>query len=90
MVKHIKNPNSKSETDPSYYGAITNKISRLIKHDPQAAKGYGNAFRNLLKNLEAKELSEKEIEVQLAKFLDTMKDETGGFGTVTKALTSAI
>ena len=90
MVKHIKNPNSKSETDPSYYGAITNKISRLIKHDPQAAKGYGNAFRNLLKNLEAKELSEKEIEVQLAKFLDTMKDETGGFGTVTKALASAI
>ena len=90
MVKHIKNPDSKSETDPSYYGAITNKISRLVKHDPQAAKGYGNAFRKLLKDLEAKELSEEEIELQLAKFLDTMKDETGGFGTVTKALASAI
>ena len=90
MVKHIENPKSKSETDPSYYGAITNKISRLVKHDPQAAKGYGNAFRKLLKDLEAKELSEKQIEVQLAKFLNKMKDETGEFGTITKALASAI
>lgn len=90
MVKHIENPKSKSETDPSYYGAITNKISRLVKHDPQAAEGYGNAFRELLKDLETKELSEKQIEVQLAKFLNKMQDETGGFGTVTKALASAI
>ena len=90
MVKHIENPKSKSETDRSYWTAITNKISRLVKTDPQAAEGYGNAFRALIKDLETKQVPEKEIELQLAKFLDTLKNETGGFGTISKALASVI
>ena len=90
MVKAIENEESKSETDKSYWTAITNKISRLVKNDPQAATGYGNAFRKLIDNLEAKKASENEVKRALDKFLATIKDETQAPGTITKALTNMI
>ncbi|MBO4622492.1 MAG: hypothetical protein J5691_01260 [Bacilli bacterium] len=92
QVQSIENPKSNSETDKSYWTAITNKISRLVKNDPHAANGYHKEFEALINSLEAKYPDPKspEIENALSNFLDTVKDETKGFGTVSKALASAI
>ena len=89
MIKSIANPKSDAE-DPSYYTAITNKISRLVKTDPQAAQGYHEEFQKLLDTLEAENATREEAEVKLVQFLDTMKDETKGYGTTSKALNAVI
>ena len=89
MIKSIANPKSDAE-DPSYYTAITNKISRLVKTDPQAAQGYHKEFQKLLDTLEAENATKEEAEVKLVQFLDTMKDETKGYGTTSKALNAVI
>lgn len=89
MIRSIANPNSDAE-DPSYYTAITNKISRLIKTDPQAAQGYHKEFRKLLDKLEAENATVEEATPKLAQFLATMKDETKGYGTTSKALDAVI
>ena len=88
-MKSIINPKSEAE-DRSYYTAITNKISRLIKTDSQAAKGYSNAFKKLLMNLEKNNADDDEIKLKLANFLETMKDETKGNATTTSALHTAL
>ena len=76
--------------DPSYYTAITNKISRLIKTDPQAAQGYHKEFRKLLDKLETENATVEEATPKLAQFLATMKDETKSYGTTSKALDAVI
>ena len=90
-MKSLYDPKSKAQ-DPSYYTAITNKISRLVKNDPTAAKGYGDLFRKLLKDLETKypDPYSPEVENALIDFLNTMKDETKGYATTSKALASAL
>ncbi len=92
QVKSIENPNSNSETDKSYWTAITNKISRLVKTDPHAANGYKKEFDNLINSLESKypDSNAPEIAIELENFLKTIKSETAGFGTISKALNSAI
>lgn len=89
MVKSITNPKSKAQ-DPTYYTAITNKISRLVKTDPQAAQGYYNEFKKLLTTLEAKNATKEEATLELVSFLDMMKDETAGYSTLSKAIDGAI
>ena len=87
-VQHIENEDSKAE-DKTYYTAITNKISRLVKTDPQAANGYYNKFKSMLKDLEDKypdNPNHPMIIAALVKFLKTLKNETKGDATVTGAL----
>lgn len=94
MVKHIIDPSKDEKVrDRSYYTAITNKISRLVQNDPTAANGYHKNFNQLLKNLEAKypnDPENPEIEASLKDFLDTMKDETKGYATISKSLDAAL
>lgn len=92
QVQSIENPKSNSETDKSYWAAITNKISRLVKNDPHAAEGYKKEFDKMISSLEVKypDPNSSEIETALSDFLKTMKDETKGFGTISKTLASAI
>ena len=91
-VKHIENEDSKAQ-DKSYYTAITNKISRLIKTDPQAANGYHKHFEKVLKDLEATypdDPENPEVVAALANFLETMKDETKQDATVSGALRTGL
>ena len=92
-VKSIINPKTDEEVrDRSYYTAITNKISRLIKTDPTAANGYHKEFDKLLNTLETKYTNPNnpKIEQALSDFLKTMKDETKGYGTLSKKLAGAL
>lgn len=92
-VKSIINPKTDEEVrDRSYYTAITNKISRLVKTDPTAANGYHKEFDKLLNTLEAKYTNPNnpKIEQALSDFLKIMKDETKGYGTLSKKLAGAL
>lgn len=92
-VKALINPKTNEEVrDRSYYTAITNKISRLVKTDPTAAHGYYNKFNELLANLEAKYTNPNnpKIEQALSDFLQTMKDETKGYSTLSKKLADVL
>lgn len=92
-VKNIINPKTDEKVrDRTYYTAITNKISRLVKTDPTAANGYHNEFEKLLNELENKysNPNNPKVEEALADFLATMKDETKSYGTLSKKLASAL
>ena len=92
-VKNIINPKTDEKVrDRTYYTAITNKISRLVKTDPTAANGYHNEFEKLLNKLENKysNPNNPKVEEALADFLTIMKDETKSYGTLSKKLASAL